>query len=345
MTANPAISIVIPCWKSGNWLEELVERIGNAMHSVGEPFELVLVNDGSPDDVTWPAIEAAAEYEWVRGFDMLFNVGQFRALICGFEQARGEVVITMDDDLQHPPEELPKLVRAMQNDPEMLCVFGAYNGKKHSWWRNLGSRFFGWIMRKAYGKPPGIKTTSFRIIRRELVDVLLKYRTSRPLLGPLIVQTTRNVMTVPVEHHPRPHGKSGYTLRRLVGHTFDSIIHASTVPLKFFSLVGFLASGAAFLLIIWLLARWFVGGITVAGYTSTMLVITFFSGLILAGIGVVGEYVARIIAEVTGPPRYAIRRTTDEVAHASNDDPLEVDRLGSREPSARPARTPSRQRH
>ncbi|HBO44796.1 MAG TPA: glycosyltransferase, partial [Planctomycetaceae bacterium] len=284
-------SIVIPCWKSGSWIEELVNRIEATMGSLGEPFELILVNDASPDNVTWPAIQVVAEqFAWVRGFDMLFNVGQFRAILCGFEQARGDYVITMDDDLQHPPEELPKLVRAMRENPDILCVFGAYEGKRHSWWRNLGSRVVGWIMQKAYNKPPGIRTTSFRIMRRELVETLVRYRTSRPLLGPLIVQITRNVMTVPVDHHPRPHGKSGYSLLRLVTHTFDGIIHASTAPLKLFSLIGFLAAGLAFALAIWLFGRWMVGGITVAGYTSTMLVITFFSGLILAGVGVVGEY-------------------------------------------------------
>ncbi|MBN1588323.1 MAG: glycosyltransferase family 2 protein [Pirellulales bacterium] len=311
-------SIVIPCWQSGPWIEDLVARIETAMQSVGEPFELILVNDASPDNVTWPAIRAAAEkHAWVRGFDMLFNVGQFRAIICGFEQARGSYVVTMDDDLQHPPEELPKLVQAVRDNPDMLCVFGAYVGKKHSWWRNLGTGLFRWIMQKAYNKPAGIQTTSFRIIKRELVETLVHYRTSRPLFGPLIVQTTRRVMTVPVDHHPRPHGKSGYSLWRLVGHTFDGIIHASTIPLKFFSLIGFFASGLAFILSVWLLCRWTLGGITVPGYTSTMLVITFFSGLILAGIGVVGEYVARVIAEVTGPPRYYLGDTTDELGRES----------------------------
>lgn len=133
-------SIVIPVYKSGQWIPELCERIRESM---GErEFELILVNDNSPDSVTWPSIiEVSKNYPFVRGFDLLYNVGQFRAIIYGISEAKGDFIITMDDDLQHPPEEIPKLISAMENSPDMDCIIGAYKDKKHTAFRNLGSRF------------------------------------------------------------------------------------------------------------------------------------------------------------------------------------------------------------
>lgn len=301
-------SIVAPVYRSGPWLNELVQRIESTMRQIGEPFEVILVNDCSPDDVTWPIIEELCQkFDFLTGIDLLYNVGQFRAVLCGFEHALGEFIITLDDDLQHPPEEIPKLVREMKENPELLCVMGKYEGKKHSFLRNLGSEFVAWIMQKAYNKPKGIKTTSFRILKRSLAETLVHYRTNRPLLGPLIVQTTRKVANVLVEHHPRPHGRSGYGIGRLISATFDSIIHASTVPLRAFASFGFCVAALAFLLAFVYFVRWCLGQIHSPGFTSLILTVSFFSGMILMGIGVLGEYIARIIAEVTGPPKYQIR--------------------------------------
>jgi glycosyltransferase involved in cell wall biosynthesis len=304
-------SIVIPVYKSGDWLTQLVEEIEAAMMPVTADFDLILVNDASPDNITWPTIQhISIDKPFVCGLDMLYNVGQFRATLCGIENTTGEYVITMDDDFQHPPAELPKLIRAAAENPEMLCIMGEYDTKRHSLIRNLGSKLVAYVASKAYNKPPGITTTSFRIIRRELCQVLINYRTSRPLLGPLIVQITRKVMNVPVEHRSRPQGRSGYRVDRLVSSTLDSIIYASTAPLRFFSAIGFMTSVLAMLIGAIYFLRWTFGGISVAGYTSLILSTTFFSGMILAAIGLVGEYVARVIAEQTGPPRYMIRDTT-----------------------------------
>jgi len=304
-----SISIVVPVYKSGPWLEELAARIGGVFANRKETFELVLVNDASPDDVTWPKIEElAARFPWVRGFDMLYNVGQFGAIVCGLEQALGEFIITMDDDLQHPPEELPKLINAIHEHPDMVCVMGLYETKRHSWFRNLGSHLFGFILNRTYGKQSTVRTSSFRIMRRELAEAITRYRTARPLLGSMTIQLTRKIMNVPVAHHPRPHGRSGYSLLRLVRCTLDAIIYKSTLPLRFFSFFGFCTAAVAFLLGFIVFVEWMFGRILVAGYASIVLTIAFFSGTILMGIGVVGEYIARVISEVSGPPRYQVRR-------------------------------------
>lgn len=308
-------SIVIPVYESGEWMDELVARIGAVMEiEAPGKFELILVNDCSPDLITWPAIvRNAKKYKWVRGFNLLFNVHQFKATICGMEQARGEFILTMDDDLQHLPEELPKLIRAMREDDQCLCIMGRYDSKKHSLFRNLGSRFYQAVTARFYGKPAGIQTTSFRIIRRELSEAIINYRTNKPQMGPLTVALTPKLKNIPVQHACREHGHSGYSILKLISATFDNVIQGTTAPLRIFSILGFFSALVSLIFASFFTARWLGGGIGVAGYTSQMLLVCFFGGMTLSGIGLVGEYVARIISEVTGTERFKIKDQTEEV--------------------------------
>ena len=308
---STAFSIVVPVYKSGPWLPELVERIEKVMRPMAEPFELILVNDASPDDVTWPTIEKlAAQHPWVRGVDLFFNNGQFRATLCGLAEARGEYVITMDDDLQHPPEEIPKLAEAIRAQPRLDCVFGRYETKQHSAMRNLGSGLFVPFLNRLYGKPPEIQTTSFRIMRKGLADALVAYRIAHPQPSPMIIMLTKNVANTTVRHEPRTHGKGGYSWRRLIGETFHSLINVSVLPLRWVSLTGLLFSGLSFAVALYYLVEWMMGGIGVAGFASLIIAVTFFGGLTLLSIGVLGEYVGRIIQEVSGPSGFSVRRDT-----------------------------------
>ena len=307
-------SIVIPVYNSGRWMDELVGRIGAVMeHEAAGNYELILVNDCSPDPQTWPTIQRnATANPWVRGFNLLYNVGQFKATLCGIQQAAGRYILTMDDDLQHLPEELPKLIDAMRTRNDILCIMGIYDTKRHNAFRNAGTRFYQRIMDQFYGKPANIQTSSFRIMRRELAEAVLSYRTAKPQMGPLIVSLTQKIENIQVQHAPRKEGVSGYSTWTLISTTFDSIIHASTAPLRCFSALGFLCAGGSLLLGLFFLARWLAGGIRVVGFTTQTLLITFFGGMTLAGIGILGEYIARIITEITGPERYSIKERTDQ---------------------------------
>jgi polyisoprenyl-phosphate glycosyltransferase len=282
------------------------------MEPSGRPFELILVNDASPDEVTWPAIrKLAASHPEVIGIDLMGNVGQFRALLCGMEASRGDLVVTMDDDLQNPPEEIPKLLAAIDDDPGLECVMGSYAEKRHSGVRNLGTRLVSRIYRSAYGKPKDLQTTSFRVLRRSLVAAVLSHRTVRPVIGALILQSTSRIANVEVAHHPREQGGSGWRLGRLIGATVDNVVNASTAPLRFVSLTGITIAGLSFLLAAFYFVRGLLGQIGVAGFPTTVVLIVFFGGSILAAIGLVGEYVVRIVTEVTGPPRYVVRERVD----------------------------------
>jgi len=312
---EPNYSIVIPVFNSDLWLEELVARIDQVMdQEVKGEYELILVNDCSPNSATWKmVVRIASQYSCVRGFDLLYNVGQFRATLCGLKHARGDFCIIMDDDLQHPPEELPKLISAINQSEDLLCVMGSYESKKHGMLRNLGSMSFHKLLSWLYDKPSNIQTSSFRIMRRTLVDAILVYKTAKPQMGPMIVSLTKKIDNVSVRHEPRQQGQSGYSLRKLISSGFDNIINSSTLPLRFFSMIGFLSASGSILLSIYFLFRKLSVGINLEGFTSQILLIIFFGGMTLAGIGLLGEYIARIISETTGPEQFRIKEIVGQI--------------------------------
>jgi dolichol-phosphate mannosyltransferase/undecaprenyl-phosphate 4-deoxy-4-formamido-L-arabinose transferase len=304
-------SIVIPCYRSGPWIDVLVDRIDTAMQPLGQTYEVILVNDASPDD-TWPAIEQASRrHPTVRGIDLLFNVGQYQATICGFESARGRSIITMDDDLQHPPEQLPVLIRALEQRPDIDCIFASFRKKRHSLLRNIGSGIQRRLNEILYGQPRGIKMSGFRIMRRCVAEAVCAHRTVRPVVGPLILRSSRRLANVETEHYARPWGRSGYSFARLIRVSFDVVISASTFPLQAVSMLGFASAFGSFGLGAFYLARYLITGYGVAGFATQVLLITFYGGMMLLSIGLLGEYLIRILAEVTRPPRYVVRNQTD----------------------------------
>ncbi len=312
MGEQPSVSVVIPCYTSSAWLPELVERLTASLDPVTERFEIVLVNDASPDD-TWKTIaDLAARYPQVRGIDLMRNVGQFSALMCGLESSTGELVVTMDDDLQHAPEDIPMLIAALEDDPETDAVIGRYNNKKHSGSRNIGTAVMETIYRRAYGKPKDLKMTSLRALRRPVVEGMTTFGTVRPVPGALLLQTTDRIKNVPVAHHPRTEGKSGYKLGRLIASTFDNVINSSTAPLQAIALLGIALAAISALMVVFYLVMAIVNDRPAPGFTTLVLLIVFFGGTTLFAIGVVGEYVSRVVAETTRPPRYLIRDDTSK---------------------------------
>ena len=295
---------MIPCYGSGKWLATLVESVSEVMSQYSH--EIVLVNDFSPDEVTWPAIEQLAlSRPNVIGIDLAKNAGQFASLMCGLATARGEFVITMDDDFQHPPEEIPKLMAAMDDDTDV--VIGAYEQKRHRGLRNVGTRVMDRVFRSAYDKPGDLKMGSFRLLRRRVVDSMLAFGTVRPVPGALILQSTARIKNVPVIHRLREEGTSGYSIGRLVSGTLDNIVNASTGPLRLISGLGFFSAALALIALAYYLLLAVLADRSVPGFSTTVLLIIFFGGATLLAIGVLGEYVVRLVVEAGRPPVYSIR--------------------------------------
>lgn len=302
-------SIVIPTYRGAANLKELIERITQVMKILGKTYEIILRDDDSPDN-RWKVITKLKDnYPLIHAFRLMHNVGQFRALMCAFEQVQGAYVITMDDDLQNPPEEIPKLINCMEDNPEMDGIIGAYEHKQHSFWRQIGSFMVHIANRLVSHKPATLQTTSFRLLRRHMVEAISLHKTMSPVMGPLDVQNSRRIINVTVEHHPRKKGKSNYSFIALMRLALDHIFNFSTLPLKIVSIIGMLSSCASVLLGVFYLIQFLAGniGVNVKGWTTLVLLLIFYSGLILFSLGLMGEYLIRIIREVSHSPRYIIR--------------------------------------
>ena len=302
-------SVVVPCYKSKATLPELVERLDRTLRERGGGYEILLVHDASGED-TWREIERlAARYPAVKGVDLAYNVGQFRATLCGLAKAKGQSVVTMDDDLQHPPEEVAKLLDRLESANNIDCVIGAYDEKKHAGWRRWGTSAYAWLAEQLYQKPRDLEMTSFRAMRRSLAWTLAEYRTAKPFLEILILRCTKRILNVPVAHHPRKVGKSGYNWRRLVRIVADNIVGTSALPLRS---VGWFGGGCMLLALATALGMGIAALFGALDFTAAklgVLVAAFFGGAILGTLGMIGEYLARLMQEVSGPAPYVVRQT------------------------------------
>lgn len=299
------LSVIVPTYRSAPALEELLNRLRAAL--AGLDYEVVIVNDASPDD-TWRRLEALAPgHPELVAVDLLANRGQALATLCGLAHARGDLVATMDDDLQHPPEELPRLVQALADHPDWDAVVGSWP-RDHGLVRTAGSWLFGWIDRLAHGTPKGFRHTAFRVIRRPLVDAVLSHGSRTPLFGPLLTQLSDEVHNVPVAHATRPHGSSTISLRRAASSVVANLMHGTTFPLRLLSRLGLLCSAVALVLGLVFFVRWLTGVDTPPGWASVFLATVFFGGAALFGLGLLGAYVGLIIREVRRPPRWSVRR-------------------------------------
>jgi polyisoprenyl-phosphate glycosyltransferase len=302
-------SVAIPTYRGEGSLEELLERLYKVMTSLGKPFEIVIVDDASPDQSWHKISQLKLIYPELRAFQLSFNVGQFRALMCAFDNVRGELVVTMDDDLQNPPEEIPKLVKAMEEDPGLDGVIGVPITKAHHSVRNLGSRLIDLTNSLIINKPMKLKTSSFRLLRRHVVEAIRSHHSRNPVMGPLVILTSRRLANVSVKHEQRDRGKSNYSWRQLVRVALDHVFYFSTLPLKLVSFIGMLSALTSFLLGLFYIVFHFLRGTgeEVKGWMTLVTLIIFYNGLILFSVGLTGEYLIRIVREVSHSPRYIIR--------------------------------------
>lgn len=299
------ISVVIPCYNSSRSLPELIERI-NHLQSQYE-LEVVCVNDCSKDNTIEVLEKLSQKYNFLRVIDLVYNIGQFKALMCAMEHSTGDVIVTIDDDLQHRPEDIPLLVEHLISNKQLDVVIGAYKEKKHKVYRNLGTMLVASIDRKIFNKPDNLKSSSFRAMTRVFANALIAHKTQFPVIGPLILSLTRKIENVEVDHVSRKYGRSGYSFTKLISTTLDNVFNFSSLPLKALSIFGFAISIVSLLVILFTIIKYIVGGIGVPGWTSLIVFVNFYSGLLLVGIGIIGEYLIRILKESNNSPRYQIR--------------------------------------
>jgi glycosyltransferase involved in cell wall biosynthesis len=301
--SNPSLSIVVPVYRSAAILPDLVARIESAL--AGYEKELILVNDGSPDNSAEVVRELAASYPWVRGINLMRNYGQHNALLCGIRAASNAIVVTMDDDLQHPPEEVPKLLELL--DQGFDVVYGTPRHEQHGLWRDVASQVTKLALQSSMGVSTARKVSAFRAFRREMRRAFAGYQGPYVSIDVLLTWASVRFSSVQVRHDPRASGVSNYTLRKLIVHAVNMMTGFSTLPLQLASLIGFAFTFFGIAALAYVLIRYIINGGSVPGFPFLASMIAIFSGAQLFALGIIGEYLARMHFRMMDRPPYTVR--------------------------------------
>jgi glycosyltransferase involved in cell wall biosynthesis len=304
MNSNIKISIVVPVYNSDDCVLEFNKALQEAFAGF-DSYELILVDDKSKDK-SWTKIEEVCRLNnKVTGISLRKNFGQDGALLAGLRMVRGEYVVIMDDDLQHSPADIFKLYEQCQKGYDVCYAF--FSDKKQSGWKNMGSRLNGLLSQKMLNKPKEIYLSPFKIIKREVVDEIIKFPGSYPYIDASILTITSNLTQVQVEHHERFKGKGNYNFLRSLLVFINHATNYSIFPLRIITITGFTTAIVSFILgIIYVLQ--YVLGYThkVEGWITIVILLIFFGGLILMSLGLIGEYIGRIFMSVNEKPQYTI---------------------------------------
>lgn len=304
---TPLLSVVIPVYRSAKGLPALIERLQKSLDEITERWEVVFVDDASPDE-SWRVLgDLKGDDPRYVLVQLTSNHGQQRAVLCGLSHTRGEYVVTMDDDLQQRPEEIRLLYDAIL---ERNCdaVVGRYEDKQHGLVRNLGTRLVKRVSRATVGVPIELDLTSFRIMRGDIAHRLSMQRNPNPVVGYLLYRVTSRIENVDVHHDAREIGQSNYGPRKLVSYLMQMILDYSDIPLRMVGYIGFFLALGSFGVGGYYFFRYAQGSISVTGWTTLVLLICLFSGLLLMSVGIIGVYLVRILRSINMSQMWVVRR-------------------------------------
>lgn len=309
MTIESGISVVVPVYNSESTLHELVAELATELPGLAGKYEVIFINDGSRD-TSWNVIQdICAEKPWVRGVNMMRNYGQHNALVCGMRLASFDNIVTMDDDLQHPPKEIKKLLQPLGEGYDV--VYGIPIKLPHSWWRNAFSRLTKRILAMVMGIPTIRDIGAFRAFRTNLRRASEQFQSPTVILDVLLSWGTTRFTTVPVDEAPRKEGESNYNFSRLVAQAMLILTGFSTVPLRMTNYIGFIFTIFGIVILVYVLSQYFIAG-SIPGFPFLASMIAIFSGTQLFALGIFGEYLARIFDRSMDRPTYAISHTIND---------------------------------
>jgi undecaprenyl-phosphate 4-deoxy-4-formamido-L-arabinose transferase len=305
----PGLSVVVPVFNSEGTLPELVDRLEAVLATLAPACEIVLVNDASRDG-SWDVIRAlAAAHPAVHGINLMRNYGQHNAVLCGLRAARYAITITIDDDLQHPPEEIPKLLARLETGCDV--VYGTPAQEQHGLLRDLASVLVKSVLQKAMGAETARRVSAFRALRTAVRAAFADYSSSFVSIDVLLTWATNRFDAVAVRHEPRRVGTSNYTVAKLVSHGINVVTGFSTLPLQLASVIGFLFTLFGLGILIYVIIGYFQHG-SVPGFTFLASIVAIFAGVQLFALGIIGEYLARVFLRSMGRPNYVVRAETGE---------------------------------
>jgi len=302
-----ALSIVVPVYNSEASLELLANRVQASLGTRFATLEMILVNDCSSDR-SWEMIERLqTRYPWVRGINLVRNFGQHNALLCGIRAARYPLTVTMDDDLQNPPEEVSKLVEKLTTE-SVDVVYGTPERQSHGLWRDAASVITKLVLQHAMGAGTARNVSAFRCFRSGLRDAFADYGSPYVSIDVLLTWGTRRFASVEVRNEPRAYGTSNYTVRKLIVHAMNMMTGFSTLPLQLASMAGFGFMLFGMLVLAYVIGRLVIQGAVVPGFAFLASIVAIFSGTQLFALGVIGEYIARMHVRSMGQPSYVVKQ-------------------------------------
>lgn len=308
------LSIVIPVYNSERTIADVVKRIKITLDNIPQcSYQIILVNDGSRDSVADVCRSLALEDNRIVFLNLSKNYGQSNAIMAGFHEVKGDFVVCLDDDGQNPPEEIPKLMEAI-SEQDLDVVFGR-STKQQALHRNWGSWLNDYMACVMIDKPKKLKLSSFYIARRFVVEAAIQYENPYPYLIGLFLGVTSKIGNVDLEHEPRLVGRSNYTMRKLIKKWMDGLTNFSVRPLRFASMLGFVISVIAFILIGMLVVRKLINPAIQMGWTSIIAVVLFLGGIQLLALGLLGEYVGRTFLCINKRPQFFIR---EKITHKTD---------------------------
>ena len=301
------VSFVIPCYRSEHTITSVVDEVRRTMPTLpGYDYEIVLVNDCSPDGTFRVIRELAENDARITAVDLAKNFGQHAALMAGFHHCAGDIVVCLDDDGQTPADEVGKLLSKLEEGYDV--VYASYDHKQHASWRNWGTKLNNKMTEIMLGKPKELSIPSYLAARRFIIDEMLSYTHCYPYVDGLILRTTRSICNVPVTHRAREDGESGYTLVKLIGLWMNGFTSFSVKPLRIASYCGAAAAVAGFIYFIIILIKHFVDSSIPEGWASTMAMMMLLGGVVLLVLGMIGEYIGRIYMCINASPQFVERQ-------------------------------------
>jgi glycosyltransferase involved in cell wall biosynthesis len=306
--SDQGVSVVVPVFNSAGSLRELSERISATLR--GGAYEIILVNDASADDSWANIVEIGAENDHVLGIDLARNFGQHNALLAGIRAARYGTIVTLDDDLQHPPEEIPKLLAQLNRGFDV--VYGAEQAETHGILRSSASRLTKIALSQFMAADTARRVSAFRAFRTQVRQAFERYDAAMVNIDVMLTWGTSRFSYVEVRHDARKYGKSNYTLGKLFTHAWNMITGYSVRPLQLASLVGFAFTIFGAAIIVFVFVNYLVRGGGVPGFTFVASTVAIFAGIQLLALGIIGEYLARTHMRIMGRPGYVVRTTSAE---------------------------------
>jgi undecaprenyl-phosphate 4-deoxy-4-formamido-L-arabinose transferase len=304
-----SLSIVIPVYNSETTIVDLINRLSRVLPKISRIFEVIMVNDGSQDQ-SWEKIDQISqEFPWIHGINLMRNYGQHNALLCGIRVASYDILVTIDDDLQNPPEEIPKLLAKLAEGYDV--VYGTPLKQQQELWRNIGSGITRLALQSTMGVENARKVSSFRAFRTRIRDAFSNYQSPSVIIDVLLTWGTTRFASVYVQHNERVGGSSNYTFRKLVRHAVNMTTGFTTLPLQFASLMGFGFAIFGLLVLLFVIGRYLIQGGSVPGFPFLASTVAIFSGVQLFALGIIGEYLARMHFRLMERPSYVVRDETE----------------------------------